>query len=231
MIQSSARPHTRTPQNAAFPAIVRPPGAPHAANPAPVPEPAHHHLPSWVKRAYAQARPILADLLGSLDGDLRDELQRAADDVTERISSGKFSLAFQYPQLISSGMDLYRRQQKADAEAARAARVLDVARRRAGEILRDAGPRLSADVTARLHRSLRAAASAEEIAAVEAEVRQATDSAQSVEGRRREREINRTRTKIQRAAPRGQVASASSTETWQDVLRRLQEQMTEDGAG
>jgi hypothetical protein len=44
-----------------------------------------------VKRAYAQARPILADLLGSLEGEPREELQRSIDDITARINTGKFS--------------------------------------------------------------------------------------------------------------------------------------------
>ena len=114
VIQTRARGQQQAPLTTAFPAIVRPVGAPRATTPAPVAEPSHHHLPAWVKRAYAQARPILADLLGSLEGAPRDELQGALDDITERINAGKFSQAFQYPQLISTGMELYTQQRAAN---------------------------------------------------------------------------------------------------------------------
>jgi hypothetical protein len=193
-----------------------------------VAEPSHHHLPAWVKRAYAQARPILGDLLGSLEGAPRDQLQHAIDEITERINAGKFSQAFQYPQLIATGMGLYTQQRAANAERARAAHALDLLRRRGSDLLRDAGPQLQPDVTSRLSRSLRAAASAEEITEVENEVRQAVDSARSVQDRKREREITKTRTKIQRAAPRALARPPETTETWQDVLRRLQEQMAQE---
>ena len=181
-----------------------------------------------MKRAYAQARPILADLLGSLEGPARDDLQRAVDDITERINSGKFSQAFQYPQLIATGMELYTQQRVANAERARAAHALDLLRRRGSDLLRDAGPQVPPDVTSRLSRSLRAAASPEEITEVENEVRQAVESARSVQDRKREREITKTRTKIQRAAPRALARPVETTETWQDVLRRLQEQMAQE---
>ena len=92
-----------------------------------------------MKRAYAQARPILADLLGSLEGEQREELQRSVDDITGRINTGKFSQAFQYPQLIASGMELYQQQRSANAERARAAHALDLLRRKGSDMLRDAG--------------------------------------------------------------------------------------------
>jgi hypothetical protein len=228
VIQTRARSQQPAPLTTAFPAIVRPVGAPRATTPAPVPEPSHHHLPAWVKRAYAQARPILGDLLGSLEGEPREELQRAVDDITARINTGKFSQAFQYPQLIAKGMELYQQQRASSAERARAAHALDLLRRRGSDMLRDAGPQLPPDVTSRLGRSLRSATSAEEITEVETEVRQAVESARSVQDRKREREITKTRTKIQRAAPRAQARPVETTETWQDVLRRLQEQMAQE---
>ena len=228
VIQTRARSQHQAPLTTAFPAIVRPVGAPRATTPAPVPEPSHHHLPAWVKRAYAQARPILADLLGSLEGEPREQLQRSVDEITARINTGKFSQAFQYPQLIASGMELYQEQRATNAERARAAHALDLLRRRGSDLLRDAGPQLPPEVTSRLGRSLRGATSAEEIAEVETEVRQAVESARSVQDRKREREITKTRTKIQRAAPRAQARPVETTETWQDVLRRLQEQMAQE---
>jgi hypothetical protein len=217
VIQTRARSPQQAPLTTAFPAIVRPVGAPRATTPAPVAEPSHHHLPAWVKRAYAQARPILADLLGSLEGTPRDDFQRAIDDITERINAGKFSQAFQYPQLIATGMELYTQQRSSNAERARAAHALDLLRRKGSDMLRDAGPQLAPDATSRLSRALRGATTAEEIAEVETEVRQAV-----------EREITKTRTKIQRAAPRAQARPVETTETWQDVLRRLQEQMAQE---
>ncbi len=228
MIQTRARSQHQAPLTTAFPAIVRPVGAPRATTPAPVAEPSHHHLPAWVKRTYAQARPILADLLGSLDGAPRDALQRAVDETTERINAGKFSQAFQYPQLISFGMEQYQQQRSANAERARAAHALDLLRRRGSDMLRDAAPQLAPDVASRLTKSLRAASTAEEITEVETEVRQAVEASRTTQDRKREREITRTRTKIQRAAPRVQARPVENTETWQDVLRRLQEQMAQE---
>jgi hypothetical protein len=181
-----------------------------------------------VKRTYAQARPILADLLGSLEGEPRETFQRTIDETTARINAGKFSQAFQYPQIITLGMELYQQQRATQAERARAARALDLLRRRGSDLLRDAAPQLAPDVTSRLSRSLRAASSAEEITEVETEVRQAVEAARTTHDRKREREITRTRTKIERAAPRVQARAAETTETWQDVLRRLQEQMAEE---
>lgn len=228
VIQTRVRSQHQAPLTTAFPAIVRPVGAPRATNPAPVPEPTHHHLPAWVKRAYAQARPILADLLGSLEGAPREEFQRAIDDITERINTGKFSQAFQYPQLIATGMELYTQQRATSAERARAAHALDLLRRKGSDLLRDAGPQLAPDATSRLGRALRSAATAEEIAEVETEIRQAVELARSSQDRKRDREITKTRTKIQRAAPRAQSRPMETTETWQDVLRRLQEQMAQE---
>lgn len=181
-----------------------------------------------MKRAFAQARPILADLLGSLEGTPRDDFQRAIDDITERINAGKFSQAFQYPQLIATGMELYTQQRSSNAERARAAHALDLLRRKGSDMLRDAGPQLAPDATSRLSRALRGATTVEEIAEVETEVRQAVDAARSTQDRKREREITKTRTKIQRAAPRAQARPVETTETWQDVLRRLQEQMAQE---
>ena len=87
--------------------------------------------------------------------------------------------------------------------------------------------RLDEDITRGLNK-IRKPSTAEEITEVETEVRQAVESARSVQDRKREREITKTRTKIQRAAPRAQARPVETTETWQDVLRRLQEQMAQE---
>jgi hypothetical protein len=207
-----------------FPAITRPIGLARAAAPVAVPEPQHHHLPSWVRRAHAQARPILGDQLGALSGALRDEFQERVDEFVARISSGKFSQAFQYAQLVNDGQELVERQRRENAQAARAQRALETARKRATDALRDAGERLPAETSARLNRALRSASDPNALRTVETEVRQAVGAARGVEDRRREREISRTRTRIEKATPRG-AATAEPVQDWQDVLRKLQEQM------
>ena len=180
-------------------------------------EPEHHHLPAWVRRAFGQARPILADQLDALTGDARTQFERGIDDITSR------SQAFNYPQLILHGQELYRQQRREQAEAARAQRSLESARRRVQEALRDGAGRLTPEISARLNKSLRAADGVESVKAVEADVRQALDAAHGVEERRRDREISRTKSRIQKTA-----TSSEPAEDWQDVLRRLQEQMTAD---
>jgi hypothetical protein len=217
----STRPRATSPAPGNFPAIVRPPGLPRATSPQEVREPEHHHLPAWVRRAFGQARPILADQLSALTGDARTQLERGIDDVTSRINEGKFSQAFNYPQLISRGEELYRQQRREQAEAARIKRSLEASRRQAQDALRDGTGRLTPEVSARLSKALRAAEDVEAIKTIEADVRQALDSARSVEERRREREISRTKSRIQKTA-----TTSGPAEDWQDVLRRLQEQMT-----
>jgi hypothetical protein len=179
-----------------------------------------------VRRAFAKAGPILGDLAGSLEGETRDRYVSSISDLTARISAGKFSQAFQYPQLIESGLTLYEEQRKEQEEAARARKAVENARRSVSEMLRDAGARLSPEASSRLNKALRAAVDREGITAVEAEARQAMDTAKVGEERRREREISRTRTRIARATPKD--AGGGDTETWQDVLRRLQEQMAQE---
>jgi len=219
----STRSRATSPAPGNFPVIVRPPGLPHASSPQEVREPEHHHLPAWVRRAFGQARPILADQLDALTGDARTQFERGIGDITSRINEGKFSQAFNYPQLILHGQELYRQQRREQAEAARAQRSLESARRRVQEALRDGAGRLTPEISARLNKSLRAADGVESVKAVEADVRQALDAAHGVEERRRDREISRTKSRIQKTA-----TSSEPAEDWQDVLRRLQEQMTAD---
>ncbi len=215
---------TRSDVQPAYPPISRPTGLARAAVPAPVPEPQHHHLPSWVRRAHAQARPILGDQIAALSGDLRDEYEQRVQEFVERVSSGKFSQAFGYAQLIADGQKLVDQQRTDNAEVARAQRALDTARKRAGDALRDAGDRLGAETSARLNRELRAATDPDAVRGVEGELRQALGAVRGVEERRREREISRTRSRIEKSTPRGAVPSEPAQD-WQDVLRKLQEQM------
>jgi hypothetical protein len=209
-----------------LPRIVRPAALQRAARPAEIPFPEHHHLPGWVRRIHGQARPVLADIAGGLDGEVRDRYETAVRDLIAAISSGKFSLAWQYPRLIEDGMGLYVRNRRNSEEAARARRTLENARRRASDALRDGAGRLAPDAMTRLQRTLQAAADVEAIRAVEVEINQATSAARTVAEKRREREIDRTRQRIRRALP-GQTTEAAPTESWQDVLRRIAGQYSE----
>ena len=195
-------------------------GFPRAERPAPVPQPQHHHLPGWVRRDFAKARPALADLLGLLQGDERAEVQRRVDEVTLGISEGKFSLAWEYPKIIAEGRAAYERQRRQIADTQRAQRALDTVRRRIQARLRDAGDQLSSDAAARLNRALRAAADTDALAAVEAEIDAAVSTARNASTKRRDREIEKTRAKILRSTPKDAVAEDSG-ESWQDVLRRF----------
>ena len=205
-----------------------PRGFPRAERPGHVPAPEHHHLPGWVRRAHARARAPLADLLGLLDGERRDALAARVDELTAGINAGRFSLAWQYPQLIDEGRGLYEEQRRARAESDREARVLDSARRRAADRLRDGGGSVPAEVVSRLQRALRSAGDAAAIAAVDAEIDRTLAAAQDAGSRRRDREIERTRARIRRSLPRT-APTAEPGETWQDVLRRFAEQQADDG--
>jgi hypothetical protein len=207
-----------------FPAIERPQGLQRATATVSLPEPEHHHLPAWVRRAHALARPILADELAALSGDPRSRLEQAIAQLVAVISSGKFSQAFRYRDVIELGDKLLTQQRVDQAEQQRRRRALDSARRRVSERLQDGGARLPQEVSSRLSRTLKSATDLDEIAAVGAELETALESARSVEDRRRDREIDRTRRRIQRSTPRA-AASTDGPEDWQDVLRRLQEQM------
>jgi hypothetical protein len=209
------------PTPAQLPRIVRPQGLPHASLPIEPPAPDHHHLPAWVRRLHGQARPILADLLGNLSGPSQEQFQSSVDVLIAGISSGKFSLAWQYPRLIGDGMQLFESHRRQNAEQFRAQRALEQRRKKAGDSLREAGGRLAPEVLARLNRTLRSAGTGEEIDAVAAEVDQSVAAARNNEERRRDREIDRTRSRIRKTQPRAAVAEPA--ETWQDVLRRFAE--------
>jgi hypothetical protein len=209
------------PSPAQLPRIVRPQGLPHATRPIDPPTPEHHHLPSWVRRLHAQARPILADLLGNLSGEALQRFQGTVDALIAAISSGKFSQAWQYPRVIGEGMEVFESHRRENAEELRAQRILEQRRKKAGDSLREAGARLAPDVLARLNRTLRSAVTAEEIDAVSTEMDQSVTVARSSEERRRDREIDRTRSRIRNTLPR--AGAAEPAETWQDVLRRFAE--------
>lgn len=199
---------------------------PRADKPENIPTPEHHHLPGWVRRDFARARPPLSNILALLEGEVHDEFAKRIAELTEGISSGKFSLAWQYPDLVDEGRTLYERQRRDGAEVARANRQLDTARRRIQDRIRDAADALTPDVSARLQRQLRSAADAEAIAAVGSELDGMMSTARSSADKRREREIERTKQRIRRSASAAGVAAGGEpqTETWQDVLRRFAEQ-------
>ena len=226
----AGRAAARSDAQPSYPPITRPVGLPHSPAAPSVPEPEHHHLPSWVRRAHAQARPILADQLAVLTGELHDEYLARITEFVARISSGKFSQAFQYSQLITDGQQFVDRQRTANADAARAQRVVEAARRKAGDALRDAGDRIPAEMSTRLSRALRAASDVDAMQAIEAEVKGAIGTARGVAERRRDREISRTKSRIEKTTPRG-AAAVEPAQDWQDVLRRLQEQMASEDRG
>lgn len=199
---------------------------PRVARPAEVPSPEHHHLPGWVRREFARARPPLGDLLALLEGEPREELRRRVDELTAAISSGKFSRAWQYPEVVAAGREAYERQRRAQASDAAARRTLDAAKRRAGDAIREAA--LPAETAGRLQRALRVAESEEAVATVQSELSSITATARASVDRKREREIERTRSRIRRSAPR--AAAGEPAETWQDVLRRFAEQQSRQEA-
>jgi uncharacterized protein with von Willebrand factor type A (vWA) domain len=194
--------------------------------------PEHHHLPGWVRRAHAKARPELAEVLGSLQGAPRAQFLARLEALVATISSGKFSSAWQYPEVIAEGRALQETQRASMVEAAKASRQLDSLRRRASDRLRDAADLLAPDAAARLQRALRSANDEQSIAAVESEAIKALSTARSASNTRRDREIERTRARINRSLPRAALEVESPTETWQDVLRRFaEEQSASTGAG
>jgi hypothetical protein len=198
---------------------------PRADKPASIPAPEHHHLPGWVRRDFARARPPLSNILALLEGDARDQYERRVNELTEGISAGRFSLAWQYPDLVDEGRTLYDKQRRESADTARASRQLDTARRRVQDRIRDAADALTPDVAARLQRQLRTAADSAAINAVASELDGVATAAKSTAEKRREREIERTKTRIMRSAPGARAAAETpQTETWQDVLRRFAEQ-------
>jgi len=206
------------------PVIVRPAALVAAARPGDVPEPAHRHLPGWVRRSHGQARPILADLLGSLDGEPRQQFESQVRQLIDAISSGKFSLAWQYPQLIDSGWALVERWRREAEVEARRRRGVESARRQLSEQLRGAGERLTPETVSRLHKNLRTAENVDTLKGVGSELEQALSSARTVEERRRDREIHRTRERLRRSLPQGANGDGEQAETWQDALRRIADQ-------
>jgi hypothetical protein len=179
-----------------------------------------------VRRAHGQARPILADLIGSLTGEPRQQFTAQVAEVIDGMSAGKFSLAWQYPKLISDGWALVERQRRDAEEESRKRRGLESARRKVAEQLRDAGPRLAPETASRLQKTLRTADGVDAIKVVATELDQAVTAVRTLEERRRDREIDKTRERIRRALPRGAVADTPA-ETWQDALRRIADQYAE----
>ncbi|MFN2569540.1 MAG: hypothetical protein ABR564_08070 [Candidatus Dormibacteria bacterium] len=211
------------------PRITRPQNLPRAVRPGTVPAPDHHHLPGWVRRAHGQAQPILADLMGALEGERRTEMSARLEALVGSISAGKFSQAWHYPRLIEEGRSLLEAQQRDNAEAARARTAVEQSRRRVSDQLRDNADRLPSDTAGRLGRALRSATDRETVAAVAREVEGAVGSVRTLEERRRDREIGRTRAKIRKALPKS-APLESSAETWQETLRRFAEQQAAQGS-
>lgn len=182
-----------------------------------------------MRRTHGQAQPILADQLGALEGERRAQLAQRVEELTRTISSGKFSQAWRYPQLIDEGQVLLEAQRRERAAASRQQHAVDTSRRRVGDQLREMTPRLPGDTATRLTRALRSANDQASIAAVSSEVERAVGTVRTAEERRRDREIDRTRARILRTLPRAAEAEPSG-ETWQDQLRRFAEQQAAEGS-
>jgi len=209
-----------------LPGIHRPEGLAAPARPGDVPQPQHLHLPGWVRRAHGQARPILADLIGSLSGEAQKQFAAQVAELVAGMSSGKFSLAWQYPRLIDEGWALVERQRRDAEEEARRRRGLETARRRVADQLRDAAGRLTPEAASRLNKTLRSADGVDEIKVVATELDHAVAAVRTLEERRRDREIDKTRERLRRSLPRGADAEGPA-ESWQDSLRRIAAQYTE----
>ena len=179
-----------------------------------------------MRRAHGQARPILADLIGNLSGEPRQQFSGHVAALVEGMSTGKFSLAWQYPSLIDEGWALVVRQRADAEEEAKRRRGLESARRKVADQLRDAGARLTAETATRLNRTLRSADGPDAIKEVATELDHAVAAVRTLEERRRDREIDRTRERLRRSLPRGADAEGPA-ETWQDSLRRIAEQYSE----
>ncbi len=175
-----------------------------------------------MKRVYGQARPILGDLLGGLEGEARTNLQNRIDVLTTGINAGKFSLAWNYPRIIDDGHTLYQRSRQENAELFRQRRTIELARRKVANMLRDGAAKLGAETNARFTKEMRGANDLEAIASLETEVKADLAQARSAGERRRDREIDRTRQRILKTIPKS-AASVAPQESWQDVLRRFAE--------
>ena len=203
----------------ATPRPMRPRG--NAAN---VPLPAHRHLPNWVRRAHSDIAPRLGDLLQWLHDEPKQQVESRLHEMTEQISAGKFSVAWQYPQLVAFAEEAYAAQREQDSKSNAAKRSIDVVRRRAEAQLRSVSASLPPDVASRLDKSLRGATDLDGMTSVEQEILEASKSVQSVAQRRRSREIEKTRSRLARSIPNGVATDEAPQETWQDVLRRFAEQ-------
>ena len=209
------------------PRIDRPVGLAVTARPGDVPQPQHAHLPGWVRRAHGQARPILADLIGGLSGAPREQLEAQVRQLVDGISAGRFSLAWQYPTVIEEGWTLLERTRLEAQAEARQRRGLESVRRQVADQLRDAGGRIAPETATRLHRTLRSADAVEAVKQVEVQLDQAVTTVRTLEERRRDREIDRTRERLRRSLPPRAGAAEPPAESWQDALRRIAEQYPE----
>lgn len=199
---------------------ARPQAEQRPASPSPVqvPAPAHRHLPAWVRRDFARVRPDLGRLLAELEGEELQRLRRRLDEVTGAIANGRFSAAWQYPDVVAEGRRLLEEQRRRRAELRRRTEAREGVRGRIRERLSQADGLLSPEVTARLQRLLGAAADETALTVVESEVARAVAAARVAWSRRRRREIERARARIQQAT-RSQ-GPAAAMPTWQEELRR-----------
>lgn len=193
-----------------------------------VPLPAHKHLPNWVRRAHGQIAPQLGEIMASLHGEPRELIDTKLREMTEQISAGKFSIAWQYPQLLEMAQQLGDRQKTEDASEYASRRGVDMVRRRAEVQLRTIGGGLSPDVLSRLERELRGASDMEGLMSVESQIQELSHSVQTVAQKKRSREIEKTKTRLAKSLPLNYSAVNEPQESWQDVLRRFATEQSSD---
>lgn len=198
--------------------------------PVAVPEPTHHHLPGWVRRDFARVRRPLGLLLAELEGEFADQLRRRLDEVTTAISAGRFSAAWQYPEVVAEGRRLLAEQRRLRAERERQARTLEDARRRLLQRVGDVEGLVGQETLVRLQRTVRSASDLSALRSAESDVERVLEQARTAWSKRREREIERVRARI-RGVARGEGGEGTTTLPWQEVLRRALSETAVEGAG
>lgn len=188
-----------------------------------VPAPQHHHLPGWVRRTYAEVRPQLAELLTSLPEPALSEFRHELQKLTDGIAQGRFSLAWQYSALTERGNALREKYQQQAQEQAKQRHNFESRQKKLEQKLRVAAGTIAPENLNRLTRALRLAQSEVAIEELERELQTTMAEAQTSHDRKREREIARTKSRLQKTIPSTQD-SRSPTEAWQDVLKRLASQ-------
>lgn len=104
-----------------MPRIVRPARLIRSENRVRLRAPEHQHLPRWVQRTHEQADSVLGDILAQMTPSSRADIERQVRELVDTISTGKFSAAWDYPQVIQTAMEKLEAERAEAAATARAA--------------------------------------------------------------------------------------------------------------